>query len=490
MTLLEDRLRDAFARVAAPVVPRPDPLGRLLARRSRRRWRRGLGAVAATFAGVLVGGTLIAAPLGGPARPEPSPTESSDVMQTITGAPVNEWTRRLIDAPTRGNMAGDTRYVERLTAVLRTRPSLFPPIDVALDRVKVLALERVDGALIAVAAHYNDTRAAVTLDRAEPSAQPEDLAGMPLGGMAGPLQPFFFDASGTYRDRDHVDYLTTFALAPAGCQLASSDSASIGLDGNIRRTWQEHGDHLIVPGDRSAAWWRVTCDGKVRFEGPRNLGVVVERPDPSTLSASPPVPGRGSADPAVLERALAAWRAGARQSAADEPWVEWAGTPPGGRPTVVVMGHSTGGATLVGAFTDVDGARIDAFAVYYAGRQPTVGDPSVPLDPLAGFSTATANSPNLVAVRLPTSDASPRLGDRLLVVGPRTATRLLVDTGDGRNPAPVPLTGGVGVLPIRVPAPALTLRAVDGSGAVLAEMRYTEPDANGQFFGEPLIEDW
>jgi hypothetical protein len=73
------------------------------------------------------------------------------------------------------------------------------------------------------------------------------------------------------------------------------------------------------------------------------------------------------------------------------------------------MGHSTGGATLVGAFTDADGSRADAFAGYYAGRQPNLADPSVQPAPVASFSTATANSPNLVAVRLPASETLQRL---------------------------------------------------------------------------------
>jgi hypothetical protein len=97
---------------------------------------------------------------------------------------------------------------------------------------------------------------------------------------------------------------------------------------------------------------------------------------------------------------------------------------------------------------------------------------------------------DLVAVRLPTTDKAPCLDDRILVVAPRQATRLLITTGDGVTHAPLPLSDGVGVVPVPVPVPALTIRALDSVGRALAELRYHEPDAIGQFFGEPLIENW
>jgi hypothetical protein len=151
------------------------------------------------------------------------------------------------------------------------------------------------------------------------------------------------------------------------------------------------------------------------------------------------------------------------------------------------------GHTLVTASTGVPGSetRAPAAAVYYAGREPYVQEPmpgSAQSRVIAfPYGTATAASSDLVAVRpaeREVDDFRPVAGDRILVVAPPSATRLKVGSDT------VALTGGVGFLTVPGPVAPLTLTAVDASGATVATGRYGEPDATGQFFGEPVVDAW
>jgi hypothetical protein len=250
--------------------------------------------------------------------------------------------------------------------------------------------------------------------------------------------------------------------------VASSDSVTVGPDGVARRSWQDHGDQFIAPGDLSARWWRVTCEGTVRFEGPQDLGVLPR------------------ANGTLAERATAAWRATTRHAGGGEPTVAWIGSPTGGQPTAVFVGRVGCGGGLVTALTDVPQAEADSVAWYYPGRAPTRGGDTVkPAVVFASVTTATATSPDLVAVRLP-APAMSQLGDQILVVAPPGTTGLRV----GGGPETVPVAARVAVITRPAPTGALTLQAVDGTGQVLAETLFSEPDANGQLFGEPYVDQW
>lgn len=488
---IEDDIRTAFERITAPVVPRPDPLGRLLVRRRRRTWRRGVVGAAAATALALAGGTLAAAPVGSPIGPSPDPEPTRYAVDQDGNrfsadppkARVSDWTRRLIESPTRGNLAGDTALVDEVAR--QAKASGFSPA--GLDRVKVLAVADVSGGRIAVIAHYNDEFASVHLAQAAADAGPADLARGNLGGQWIGLRPFFQTSAGVRQSPDRVENESTVALAPSGCSVDTSGSATIDADGTAHRTWTPHGDHLFVAGDMGRSWWRVTCDGRVRFEGPPYLGG--DRAVPGS-----PAPLRGSADPALVDSAVGAWTFATRHLGGAAPTVLWAGPSGDDRTTVVVTGKGRDGRrTLVTAATGGPGGetRAPAAAIYYAGREPYVQEP------MAGasqsrvvalpYGTATAASSDLVGVRLPTpevKDFRPTVGDRILVVAPPSATKLKVGADT------VPLTGGVGFLTAPAPVTDLTLTALDATGTTVATGRYREPDTTGQFFGEGLVDDW
>jgi hypothetical protein len=208
-------------------------------------------------------------------------------------------------------------------------------------------------------------------------------------------------------------------------------------------------------------------------------------PRPVT-SGGPTATERGHADPALLARALAEWRS-LPELPVGRYRALWGGTPPGTTaPVVVVAGEApTGGVqvcALVGASehptltTTVAGRALD-----FSGGKPLPN--STPATG-AAITTAIAPSADLVAVR-PPEPANPYLiSDRLLVIAPATATQLRVP---GRQP--VPLTDGVAVITVPIPA-SQTITAVDGKGTTVARLTVAEPDADGLLFNQPLLRRW
>lgn len=493
---IEDDVRTAFALITETVVPRPDPLGRLLARHRRRRWRRGLTAAAATVVLAVGGGTLAAAPVGTPIGPSPTPdptqTYDVDAQPSWPRGRLTAWTRRLIDSPVRGTLAGDKAYVEALTREFETNLSRMA--DPALDRIKVLVVTDIAGIRVAVTAHYNDEFGSFSVSQADTAATPSELAFSQLGGMSAAIRPFFVATSGVSHSTTAREHEAVFALAPAGCTLDSSDTVSLAPDGTPHRTWVRRGDHVIEPGDLYHLWWRVTCDGQVRFEGP--TGFPGSAPGEGTGTV--PVE-RGSAHPKLVGAAVDSWRAATRHLGGTAPRVLWAGTTGAGRTTVVVAGPGRDGRQLVTALagppSNFGGPGLDKDArpiahdpaVYYPDRQPYTGEqypgPTIIRYIPTTFGTATAVSTDLVVVRLG-QDLQPALGDRLLVVAPPAATAIKVGT------VTTPLTDGAGVVLAPPPQTDRPLTALDAAGNVIATAHYTEPDANGQFFGEGVIDNW
>lgn len=471
---VEDDVRMEFRRIAEPVVPRPDPLGRLLARRRRRRWQRGLGAAAAAVAVALTGGTLALAPVGGPVDP-PQPSPDRSVQREIyPGKPKSRmdlWTRRLVDSPTRGDLAGDPALVAAVAAAAAANPGVPP----GQNRVKVLAVGTANRQRYVLVAYHNDEYVTVNLAYGAADAAPADLAkgdAVTRGSGWLPLRPIFVSANDL-----------TIALAPSGCSLDSSDTTAIGPDGVAQRTWVTHGDHLIDGLSRPAGWWRVTCEGTVRFAGP------VDYPQ-GWDSGSPGTPDGASADERLVTVALDGWRRATRHLGGDQPTVRWTGPTGDGRTTTVVTGTGWGGRTLVTATTSAAGERMKGYlypmvAAWYAGREPYRQEPwnNYQTDDMASLplGTATAAPGDPLVVRLPNAaadDTAPVLSRRILIVPPASASKVTV--------AGTELDIKNGVVVVNIPEPAADLTITVGGATV----HYREPRTTGQFFGEELIDNW
>ena len=477
MIELEERLRAELARSAGAARPAPDPMGRLLARRRRQRLR--TGGVVAVVVLALTAGLVTAA--GAPV-PELRPTNPTpDLSQVMINEEItSQWTRRLLAAPTRGNLAGDTALVADLTRQLTGKQAKWE-VDPSLDRVKVLLLDDVSGARMYWVAYYNDTRAVYVSSAGPAGTSVAQLADGVFGGGAGGLAPFTVEPAGA-DPTGRPSYRYVAALAPPGCVIATSQQAQFGPGGTVTRTWVDQGDYVVRPGADMDMWWRFTCGGVVR-------DVDKGWSDAATHAAfaGPPVTERGAADPALVTRALAQWRSLPGLSVSRYR-VLWGGTPPGATaPTVVVVGESPGGGVQVCALTGTDThivltAVVAGSPLDDSGARPPAAGPA----PFSAVTTAVAASADLVAVRLPDPANPDVLSDRLLVIAPAGATALHVSGGSTQT---VPLTGGVGVLTAKVPA-ALTVRATDGAGTTLAQLTVAEPDADGLLFGQALLRRW
>ena len=490
MIELEERLRIELARSVGALRPAPDPMGRLLARRRRRRHRR-TGALVAVVALVLAGGAVTTA--GAPTRtpdalptPDAFPTPDAsatapDPFSVIT----SEWTRQLLTAPTRGNLAADTDLVAELTRQLAGK-QLRWKVDPALDRVKVLLVADVPGARVLGASYYNDTHAVHLHSAGPPGTSAAQLANGEFGGGVEGLKPFSVDSSAAGLTAEPASGESAYyvaALAPPGCQIATSRDARIEAGGTVSRTWVDQGDYVVRPGQDFNTWWRFICAGVVHDV---RLGPLML--DTPAMLAGPPVTERGYAEPVLVTRAMAAWRSMPGLSVSRYRAV-WGGTPSGvTAPVVVVVGEVPGGGVQVCALTGTGEFPMLTSAVA-AGPLDVEGPsfaPSPGIDAGAAVTTAVAESADLVAVRLPDAANAYVLSDRLLVIAPAAATELRVT---GTSPQTVPLIDGVGVITAKVPA-GLIVRAVDNGGRTLAQLKIAEPDADGLVFGQALLQRW
>ncbi|WP_433047678.1 hypothetical protein [Dactylosporangium sp. CS-033363] len=440
MSRVEERLREEMARAVSGVRPAPDPYGRLL-RRKRSRRPFGIAAVVAVVVAGLVGGQALTA--GGP-----GPDAMYDFRPTLV---LNERTRQIIDAPTRGDRADRAGAVADALNANRGKWG----VGAEFDRLKVLFVARAGERWGFGAAFYNrDAAVYVGAFGAEGKSAEELIADRYTNTQTGDLSEF---NAISLED-------ATVAFTVPGCDAQVAAASVVRTDGTVEHTWVGEGDFAVLP--RADHLWRVVCDGVVRETGFRNLG--------RTRMEVIPAAERGTADAGIA--------AGAFDSCPVVPTLEvrrwrvlWGGTPPGEqRPVVVVLGMLDGGAALV-------------CAVAGAGRAMMAADPSGgPRLPGGQLTTAVAASDALVTVRL-AHESRQGYSDRLLVIAPPAATTVRVTGGPDEQ---VALTGGVGV--IEAPYPAkLGLEALDASGATLATAGVAEPSgADFLIAGEPIVHNW
>ncbi|MEO3777749.1 hypothetical protein ABGB16_13065 [Micromonospora sp. B11E3] len=119
---MADDIREALTRLAEPVVPRPDPYHRLLVRVRRRRQRRTAVAAVAGLAAVAVAMPVIGTGgLRALTDPASSPPPAAGTYQPASRVD-KPMVRRLLDSPTRGNLAGDTALIADIERQYRAAP--------------------------------------------------------------------------------------------------------------------------------------------------------------------------------------------------------------------------------------------------------------------------------------------------------------------------------------------------------------------------------
>lgn len=257
--MTEREMREAFGELASGVRAAPDPYTRLMAR-SRRTTRMRAAGLTTGFAAAVAAAIFGTVGLQGMAGP--NPTDGSSSMYMDNSEPINQWTRGLIDAPTRGELAADQAFINDLTNRLRTR---FAPS----GQLKVLFAEDVGESRIIVAARFTATHQIGISIAGHRGAGAEDLSRaatehFQVGDvMIGALRPFSLFSGGRLSADGSRIISTSVGLAVPGCAVETA-------------AWSEKppvwtpapkGDHVTsadAPGERAA---RVTCDGVLRYQG-------------------------------------------------------------------------------------------------------------------------------------------------------------------------------------------------------------------------------
>jgi hypothetical protein len=372
----------------------------------------------------------------------------------------------LLDSPTRGSLAGDSAFLERIrqrTAVEAARdPGRFgsgTPTDPA--GIKVLfAGDLPDGQRMAVAAGLNGRPFEAEFTGAT-GASASDLA---LSGT-GQLDPV------VYLQLSDVDLL----LAPAGSQLQVSSQARYLADGSVDRTWStQPGDYLLK------SHKELPVNGRVRviFAGTTVYDVPLHRVlDSTTESVNPnPLYGRGKAVPVAARQVteILAETTGLTSPPCHYE-VLWSDEiPMPGLPdsstaiiaTVLALTPDGGGLYATYSF---DPANPTASAGEHPSGNGVLGDPDR----------------SLIAMRLPAySGTQPT--DALQVIAPARAVRAEASRG-GTVVATTDLVHGGGQLKVAVPA-VVTVRAYDATGKVVAQRVFD--DSADQTLYEPDIRPW
>ncbi|GIH03346.1 hypothetical protein Rhe02_14130 [Rhizocola hellebori] len=240
----EQELRNAFAELAGEVKPAPEPYARLMARSRRRRFSRWATGFAAAVAAVVI------APVALNAANDPGPDlgiiDNSVLM-------ITPWTRKLIDAPVRGGLAGDPKLVDEAGKALRVNKSGpmsgYP--------IKVLFIEDVGDKRIVVAVRHSKTHQVGLVMAAPRGARGEQLITAEVRIKS--LSPFTATefGFGLAHNLTHVG----IGLAPPGCEIDLATLASGAPK------WRASGDYVVWSQSIADQLVRVTCAGAVRFQG-------------------------------------------------------------------------------------------------------------------------------------------------------------------------------------------------------------------------------
>lgn len=483
-----DELKIGFARLAEPVLPVEDPYGRLLrrARRSRRLHLTGWGSA---LAAGLVAALMI--PLLGPVTaglvpgPRPGPDDNRGVA--ITG-----WVQQLIDSRTRGNLALDGTFLDTVSQRVQPADFGFSP---ELSHRTVLFAGDAGSYRAVLLAFTSDTRqmgvwlvgdagtTAVALSRAGRTLRASGAAyDDKIKVMPEELQPF---AGTAVADANTHRYLT-IGLAPQGCTVAVQESD--------RPQWTDSpdGDYVLrtdAAAQAQSTLTRVTCDGIVRYQAPlMNIGRVELTPlTPTDAQVSAAIAGARGSPPDRADVGSALRDLGQTSGSFTDCRVLYAGPVPGAVASTPLSGGGFLHEPPILVTACPDPAGNTAYSVLTHDGGGLGGGTTTRLDdPKAVFAfrgvLVTEAPPNGGSG----SDTSTREDTRVLILAPRTATKVQVLPS---GPT-VPLTDGIGAVVLPVTS-TVTLRALDRTGAVVGTgsepMAAAPPDPGAS---APVVDNW
>lgn len=461
----ERDLIEGLARLAGPVVPGEDPYDRLMARHRRARRTRAAGwstaAVVAVVAALLgpVGIRGAALPVFGGASGAPS--APADLP---SGQPLTPWVQRLLESPTRGPLAADTAFVERLATLLADRPIGAVPG----GHIKILFVGDVGDSRIVLAARRNgthyvgvsifDRRGASADELAAAATEQRQEGSSVIVSMQG-FAPFA-TATRQVPTAQGADWETA-GIVPLGCRIEAADAYREPV------TWRQVPGGDYIASTAAGEWYRVTCDGTVVYQGPGTGGVGLRTA--RTLSESELdlalAHCRGQVDRAVAARLLR------------EPWLDNAV----GGPRLLYLGLVSSGPQQ-GAHFGI------AITPTEHGRWllSTLSDNAGSTGRSTDADLSATDSVIAIEKHWERGDDGPWLVQPdgppaaepvpFLVLASRAARTVQVLDAAGKVVATEPLTDGVGTVLLDRP---MRLRALSDSGAVigagLAPLPHSDP---------------
>lgn len=400
-----------------------------------------------------LGGGSIGRPEGGPGR--------------LNGEP-SALVRPLLDAPTRGSLAGDTAYLKALLDRVVDDPEAYGlPGDRALLRVLFAGDLPGNRRLALVAGATGAPRLITLTGRKGVSAKDLELTGW--GDVETPVVREEWRGG-----RGDSGYIVLFG--PTGYDVSVSNAPRYLVDGSIQREWTpEPAGYLALdtgklpPGlrvrmSRDAA---VFYEGRVASPGTARVGDVDVNP----------LHGRGKPAPV------------AARSAADALAYSSGLTGPGIRYVVLwsddyFVEDPNGGGTGMGQIATVMALTSDGGGPYITVATDVSPQPNARTHPTA---EGVLGDPDraLIAMRMPHFTMQPP--DTLQLVAPPAAVRVDIVRGDGEIVATVPLVNGVGKLDLAGPL-QVTVRAFDAQGTVVAERAFTDSLTSSGV--EPELQGW
>ncbi|HCT80852.1 MAG TPA: hypothetical protein DGT23_30660 [Micromonosporaceae bacterium] len=413
-----NELRQAFRDLAAEVKVAPDPYPRIMKRGRKTRRMKGTawsGLVAGAVVAILFG------PVGLQVQTAPQVVPSKVVEG---GYPMTSWTRKLIDAPTRGGLAGDRAFVSSMSAQI----GRFEFGSLAGAEVKVLFAQDIGEHRLVVAARFTDANQTGFFMAGAKGASAAEL--LPLKGSKAvtikALSPY------TVADYAFGGQTMSYAgvgLAPEGCVVATQ----------VNGQWQDSttGTYVTWSEPALAKAAKVTCDGVERYEGPlsdHDIPVEVFMPEIEWHIDKALEGHRGVASRGIVSLFLSRHR---HLQATGPMRILYGGSIPGDFGNIYVAA-----LPLPGGCWLVDVIRSDSSAGGYV-TAVDVGDPSVVLTVFAPVTNS--------------------LDSRMLVLAPENAATLEVRDKANVLRETVTLKRGVGVVTLLESQRSVQLRALDAN---------------------------
>jgi hypothetical protein len=469
-----DELRRGFDRLAGGVVPAADPYGRLM-RRSRRRWRVRIAKLGAAVTAAVVSLVAMGVALQGAGGGDSDSGADGFPGWTVT----SEWTWRLVNSPTRGDLANDATFIKDVIADQVDANKNLP-------HLKVLFAGNVGGGPVALVARYSDTHAVLDTWYGQ-SLTSQRATGAHGNAVLSPV----VTANGAAVSPSEA---WTLVLAPDGCDVATVDGTHTGTTERRWHTASKEG--WLIIDSATPPYLRVTCGGVTRQQGP--VAMVREASPAWPNGVVAPEPARDGETPVRLggeDLAATATATFDRLAAAmlreTGATVAWSGQIPGDATEAVIV---AGAGPKRPVLLLIAGIEPQSLVALEPPR--VVSGEEDPAENQTGrerwclVSTGWPGDSDLIAVRLPRrTGAHAELTNRVLATTPAAAVRVEALDTEGNVVARADVHDGAAVLDVGLAA-AVTVRAVNANGGTVATTPFVEPAAGARLFNEPIINNW